>query len=125
MNILCSMVKPNKSTWGYVPQHVLLAVNVNLAILDILMALVWLKMSATLVALIKLSNHAAAIVVNQLVECQIVPTGIVIIRALRDVNVMLGTFVTFWVVVLKRLNVRIHFALLTKKCPRVTITVRT
>ena len=69
--------------------------NANLVILVILMARVWQKMSVTLVVLIKLSNHVEVIVVNQLVECQIVQTGTVIIHALRDVNVMLDTFVTF------------------------------
>ena len=89
------MVKPNKSTWGYVPQHVLLAVNVNPVILVILMAHVWQKMSVTLVASIKLSNHVEVIAVNQPVECQIVPIGTATILALQDVNVMLDMFVTF------------------------------
>ena len=86
--------QPNK-TIPYVLQLVLLAVNVNLDILVILMAHVWQKISVTLVALIKLSNHVEVIAVNQLVECQIVPIGTAIILALQDVNVMLDMFVTF------------------------------
>ena len=84
-----------KKTILFVLQHVLLAVNVNLVILDILMAHVWQKMSVTLVALIKLSNHVVVIAVNQPVECQIVRIGTAIILALLDVNVMLDMFETF------------------------------
>ena len=84
-----------KKTIPYVLQLVLLAVNVNLDILVILMAHAWQKMSVTLVALIKLSNHVVVIAVNQPVECQIVRIGTAIILALLDVNVMLDMFETF------------------------------
>ena len=87
-------LQPNKII-PYVLQHVLLVVNVNLVILVILMAHVWQKMSVTLVALIKHSNHVEVIAVNQPVECQIVPIGTATILALQDVNVMLDMFVTF------------------------------
>jgi hypothetical protein len=86
---------PLQKTIPYVLQLVLLAVNVNLDILVILMAHVWQKISVTLVALIKPSNHVEVIAVNQLVECQIVPIGTAIILALQDANVMLDMFVTF------------------------------
>ena len=91
---VATSLQPNKII-PYVLQLVLLAVNVNLVILVILMAHAWQKMSVTLVALIKLSNHVEVIAVNQPVACQIVPIGTAIILAHQDVNVMLDMFVTF------------------------------
>ena len=116
-------LQPNKII-PYVLQHVLLAVNVNLVSLVISMAHVWQKMSVTLVALIKLSNHVEVIAVNQPVECQIVPIGTAIILALQDVNVMMDLSVISLATVSPKSLVTTHSAPSTKKLTHVTMLVR-
>ena len=64
------------------------------------------------------------IAVNQLVECQIVLIGIVIILALQDVNVMMDLSVIFLAIVSPKRHVLIHSARSTKRLTHVIMSVK-
>ena len=92
--------------------------NVCLVIFVITVAHVSLLVTVTAVALTKLSNHVAVTVVNQRAAGQVDQTGIVIILALQDVNVMMDLSVISLATVSPRPHVPTHSAPSTKKLRR-------
>ena len=99
-------------------------VNVCLVIFVITVAHVSLLVTVTAVARTKLLNHVVVTVVNQHAAGQVDQTGIVIILALRDVNVMMDSSVISLVTVSPKPHVQIHSARLMKKLIHVTMNVK-
>lgn len=98
--------------------------NVCLVIFVITVAHVSLLVTVTAVALTKLSNHVVVTVVNQRAAGQVDQTGIVIILALQDVNVMMDLSVISLATVSPKPLVPIHSALSTRKLTHVTMHVK-
>ena len=98
--------------------------NVCLVIFVITVAHVSLLVTVTVVARTKLSNHVVVTVVNQPADGQVDQTGIVIILALQDVNVMMDLSVISLATVSPKSLVPTHSAPSTKKLTLVTMLVR-
>ena len=98
--------------------------NVCLDISVITVAHVSLLVTVTAVALTKLLNHVAVTVVNQHAAGQVDQTGIVIILALQDVNVMMDLSVISLATVSPKPHVPTHSAPSTKKLIHVTMNVK-
>ena len=98
--------------------------NVCLVIFVITVAHVSLLVTVTVVARTKLLNHAVVTVVNQHADGQVDQTGIVIILALQDVNVMMDLSVISLATVSPKSHVPTHSAPSTKKLTHVTMLVR-
>ena len=98
--------------------------NVCLVIFVITVAHVSPLVTVTAVALTKLSNHVVVTVVNQRAAGQVDQTGIVIILALQDVNVMMDLSVISLATVSPKPLVPIHSALSTRKLTHVTMHVK-
>ena len=98
--------------------------NVCLVIFVITVAHVSLLVTVTAVARTKLLNHVAVTVVNQRAAGQVDQTGIVIILALKDVNVMMDLSVISLATVSPKPRVPTHSALSTRKLTHVTMHVQ-